>query len=210
MADEKREWMNHFQECWGYVPLPKSGAIRPTKVHGWDDRGNDVRCTVLSKNLEPRTVNYPYKSLIEKGKFPSPENRLTNSGDFCYWSQVVPVRGVKKGLHLRNMNHHPLTGNVDLGDRAIPSEYDVAWGWVKPFPSFAESFERVNAGDALSRAFHPLWALQGQVGFDFPILMYKDTACGRIYTQTEIGLSPLYKMFSEFLQKSTGARVTYL
>lgn len=210
MANEIAEWAHHYTECWGYVPLPKSKMVRPTKILK-QLNDTDFQCVVLSRTLEPRTTTYSQKYLNAYGDFPSPRDKLVNYLDYACFCSTPPARQYKKGIYYRGISRHILSTNLGAHyPTDINEEHQIAWGWNKAYPLYKQVYDEISDAGAVSRAFDYNWALACYTGIAVPILMYKNMAVGRAINDKELAIISGYKAFFEHLEKLTGSNISTL
>lgn len=208
MADEVKEFVGHYANCWGLIkPDPESKEIPCCIRELVDDRR--ILVNYLKLNRPSRTsdeVLVAYDYLKKEGTWYLPECRFFNGRETAGFFNFRPTRQFLRGLTPSLGQISMLHGNLDYAPR-FKSDIDMIWHWTKPLPSFQEVFRAIMNGERVGGAFSNNFAITAFKGFDLPIVYHKTFPIGKMVDDRTVELIPGAMMYKEFLENTANLRV---
>ena len=207
MANEAKEWFGHYHTCYGLMPLPKTGALRPVYVGDHDGRYGVVSCVLYTKSGAKKNMQYVISDLMKLGKWFLPDCRLFNGSKQAAYYTVTPMRQYTKGISRMEFQY---VGAYPLSIPQHSADVELAWGWGREYPTFDGALNELETGNMVSCAFSKYWAVGAVYGMDYPALFYRRDAVGVILPNGEIELESAYSMFAEHLGTITNRKIAYV
>lgn len=207
MANEQKEWWGTHTHCYGMMPLPKSGELRPLMVtEPLDPLYKTIQCTMYTKTGNGRIVVCAIDDLMTKGIWYIPECKMFNGSRAAVYYKLDPIRQYYKGLREFG-GARWIHGNVAF-DPPFGIEVELAWGWLTHYPNYEEALERVLTGNMLSCAFDKYWAVSAMARSNYPVLYHREDPVGRVELESNtIYLPKSYYLFNEYLNAITHRKI---
>jgi hypothetical protein len=235
MADETREFVRNYEDCFVALPL-KSGLIRPFLVAGLTDSGK-IQGKITTKSFKESSVSHESAFVLENYTPITPSSGYFNleipDGPINTWTTAIhiglgPDRQFKKALSASaplaystvDMSPHFLTKlTKSCPDSAVqPTRFwnrALALHMAKTegdraLRTFHEAFTAVDSGAAHSVAFARLFAMSLHASFSCPVVSFNSAIAGTVTKRRGnyvLWATPRIMHFKDFFLKRWGVSV---
>lgn len=219
MADEVREFVRNYEQCYISVKTVKTGVKRPfVPMQVGPDGG--VKGYLVSRNLTEKIAEFPLAYLQENSVPIVPSIgyynvSITGMRDFCLYVDVSPARQYRKALDCAGGNRVEAVPNASplFNEQlmAIPAgrqmtvrskllAYCLAADPSRKFLSFRDATNKVASGEVHSAAVSRFVALALFPNYRVPIILFKNQISGFVDGNIVAGnenLMPLKDFFDK-------------
>lgn len=223
MADELREYVRNYEQCFVAIETPKTGAKRAFVPIGVGDEKGTVSGLLITKNLSEKRINFSLEYLHKQAKPIIPSMgyynvSAENMRHTCAYVDLPPARQYRKALDgsgtstvtlvrngspmaekewAANFSHSSSMGLSDVSKLLANS---LAKNPARDFPSFREALYRVESGEAHAVAISRFICLTLYANCRLPVILYKNTMAGLI-DGNRVGVGELLYPLRDFFYK---------